>query len=529
VHVGVSYKRTPIQGPYDVIVVGSGMGGLTVAATLARHAKKRVLVLERHYTAGGYTHSFKRPGYEWDVGVHYIGEVGKGQTLRPAYDFLSSGELEWAPLPEAYDRVYLGEKSYDFIAGTRRFAEVMKGNFPGEERAIDRYVATARACAMAGTPYYLDRALPGAVSRLLGPALRAPLLRYARRTVGDVLGEITGNRELRAVLATQWGDYGLSPGQGSFAVHAAVWNHYVRGAYFPVGGAGAIARTIAPAIERAGGAIFIDAEVASVLVEGGRAVGVRMADGRQVRAPVVVSDAGAANTYRRLLPPEHVPASIRDGLTRVGASVGYVCLYLGFKHTDRELGLDGTNLWIYRGADHDGSYGSFLADPEAPLPLVYVSFPSAKDPSFAERYPGRATVDVIVPTRYDWFAQWEGTCWKKRGADYEALKDRFTQRILDVLFTKLPQLRDKIDVAELSTPLSTRHFSGHVRGELYGLDHTPARYDFPLRAETPVKGLYLTGQDLVTCGVSGALFGGLITAAAIAGPGAFVAAMRGHR
>ena len=112
-NVGLSYKRTPVQGPYDVIVVGSGMGGLTVAAVLAKHAKKRVLVLERHYTAGGYTHSFKRPGYEWDVGVHYIGEVGERQTLRPAYDYLSSGQLQWAPMPAAYDRVYLGDKSYD--------------------------------------------------------------------------------------------------------------------------------------------------------------------------------------------------------------------------------------------------------------------------------------------------------------------------------------------------------------------------------------------------------------------------------
>jgi all-trans-retinol 13,14-reductase len=529
VNIGVSYKRTPVNGPYDVIVIGSGMGGLTAAAVLSKHAKKRVLVLERHYTAGGYTHSFKRPGYEWDVGVHYIGEVGEGQALRPAYDYLSGGALEWAPLPETYDRVFLGDRSHDFVAGPRRFAEALKADFPGEEQAIDRYVATARACALAGTPYYLDRMLPGVASRVLGPALRAPLMRYARRTVADVLGDITRNRELTAVLTTQWGDYGLSPGQGSFAVHAAVWNHYLRGAYFPVGGGSAIARTIAPAIERGGGAIYIDAEVASVIVEGGAATGVRMADGREIRAPIVISDAGAANTFKRLLPAEHVPASLREGLRRVGPSVGYVCLYLGFKHTDRELGLAGTNLWIYRDADHDGSYARYLADPEAPLPLVYASFPSAKDPSFAERFPGRATVDVIVPARYDWFSPWEGTRWKKRGDDYEALKARFTQRILDVLFEKVPQLRGKIDVAELSTPVTTRHFANHDRGELYGLDHTPARYALPLRAQTPVKGLFLTGQDLVTCGVSGALFGGLITATAIAGPGAFVAAMRGHR
>ena len=73
--VGTSYKQAEIAGDFDAIVIGSGMGGLTVAALLAKHGGKRVLVLERHYTAGGFTHSFRRPGYEWDVGVHYIGQV----------------------------------------------------------------------------------------------------------------------------------------------------------------------------------------------------------------------------------------------------------------------------------------------------------------------------------------------------------------------------------------------------------------------------------------------------------------------
>ena len=73
--VGISYKQHPVGGPYDAIVIGSGMGGLTAAAMLARHGGKKVLVLERHYTAGGFTHVFRRPGYEWDVGVHYIGRV----------------------------------------------------------------------------------------------------------------------------------------------------------------------------------------------------------------------------------------------------------------------------------------------------------------------------------------------------------------------------------------------------------------------------------------------------------------------
>lgn len=517
--VGVSYKRTPIEGSYDAIVVGSGAGGLASAAILSKHGKKRVLVLERHYTAGGFTHSFTRPGYEWDVGVHYMGQLGERGDVRPIVDYLAEGRLKWAEMPDVYDRVFLGERAYDYVRGTKRFLHTMKGYFPREAAAIDRYVDLVRAASKASAFFSLDRALPPAVSRVVGPLLRKPLLAHADRTTLEVLSGLTSDRELIGVLTGQWGDYGLPPARSSFAMHAMVTGHYFGGAWFPVGGASAIARAIAPVIERSGGAIYVTAEVASILVEGGRAVGVKMADGREVRAPVVISDAGAMNTFERLLPREHVPRALTDALAAVGSSLGYVSLYVGMKHTSEELGLTGTNLWVYPDADHDANVARFLGDPSAPFPLVFISFPSSKDPTFEDRHPGRSTIDVIVPTPYAWFERWEGTRWKKRGEDYDALKARTTDRILEVLCERVPSVRGKIDVAELSTPLSTRHFSNYARGELYGLDHTPARYRLPLRAATPIKGLYLTGQDLVSCGVSAALFAGVVTTTAILGPG----------
>lgn len=534
--VGASYKNYKLDGRFDAIVVGSGMSGLTTAAILARHAGKRVLVLERHYTAGGFTHSFTRPGYEWDVGVHYIGQVGDRGALRGIFDYVTEGRLTWAPLPEVYDRIVLGDRTYDYVSGTKRFIRRMTDYFPREGAAILRYVELVKEASRAAPRFYLDRALPAAVSRFTGPVLRAPLLRHADRTTGEVLAELTSDPELRAVLAGQLGDYGLPPSRSSFAIHAAVASHYLGGAWFPVGGASAIARGVVPVIERAGGAVLVRADVASILVEGGRAAGVRMADGREIRAPLVVSAVGAVNTFDRLLPTGTAPPDLTASLRTVGSSISYVSLYLGFAATDEELGLTGTNLWLYPGADHDGAFDRYCADaapmgdtpvpPEAPFPLVFVSFPSAKDPTFRERHPGHSTVDVIVPALHEWFSSWEGTRWKKRGTDYEAFKARFGERILETVYAHLPQLRGRIDHSEVSTPLTTAHFANYARGELYGLDHTPARYRMPVRATTPVRGLFLTGQDLVSCGVSAALMGGVITASAILGPRALVSVMR---
>jgi phytoene dehydrogenase-like protein len=173
---------------------------------------------------------------------------------------------------------------------------------------------------------------------------------------------------------------------------------------------------------------------------------------------------------------------------------------------------------VYPTPDHDANFARFLADPEGPLPGAYISFPSAKDPTFAERYPGRSTIQVIALAKYDWFTRWEDQQWKRRDEGYEAFKQRFTDRLLEVLYTNMPQVRGKVDHAELSTPLSTRHFANYSRGELYGLAHSPARFRQRfLRPKTPVRNLFLTGQDVTVCGVAGAMAGGVLCASAILG------------
>ena len=117
---------------------------------------------------------------------------------------------------------------------------------------------------------------------------------------------------------------------------------------------------------------------------------------------------------------------------------------------------------------------------------------------------------------WGWFSTWDGSRWKKRGADYDALKTKLTERLLSTLDKHVPQARAHVTHAELSTPLSTKHFAAWEHGEIYGIDHGPARFrENWLRPQTKIPGLYLTGQDVVTCGVAGALLGGSICASAI--------------
>jgi len=195
-------------------------------------------------------------------------------------------------------------------------------------------------------------------------------------------------------------------------------------------------------------------------------------------------------------------------------SIAHVCLYVGLRGTARELGLERSNLWVYPDSDHDRSAAG-VEDPSR-RPSAYISFPSAKDPAFERRYPGRSTIDIMAFLPYGSFARWQETRWQKRGAEYGAFKEQLAGRLLEILHENVPGTRGAVEAAELSTPLSTRNFTAHGHGEIYGLEHTPARFRNPwLRPSTPLRGLMLTGADISTAGVGGALLGGALCASAI--------------
>jgi all-trans-retinol 13,14-reductase len=397
---------------------------------------------------------------------------------------------------------------------------MLVSRFPAEARGIHRYFRRVEGVNHWSGLFFAEKVMPASLSRAFGPALRYPFLRHARRSTARVVAECVGDPRLRGVLTAQWGDYGLPPAESSFGIHAMVATHFFRGGAYPVGGSSRIAETIVPTIERHGGAVLTCAAVESILVgEGSRVTGVRMADGREFHASHVVSDAGVSQTFGALLPQDERTENWAPWTApAITPSIAHVCLYLGIRGTAEELGLPKSNLWVYSGYDHDANFARLMEDPAAPFPGVFIAFPSAKDPSFERRHPGVSTVQAVTLVPYEWFRPWEDARWRRRGTDYEEFKESLSQRLLQTVQREVPAINGKIVYAELSTPLSTRHFTGHAHGEIYGLAHSPARFDARwLRPRTPIEGLYLCGADVGSCGVAGALVGGVLSASAVLG------------
>nr|WP_218681706.1 NAD(P)/FAD-dependent oxidoreductase [Rhodococcus qingshengii] len=518
--IGHSYFRSTVGRSWDAIVIGSGIGGLTAAAFLAR-AGLKVLVLEKHNTAGGATQTFRRHGYEWDAGLHYIGQVHRPTSgLRRIFDYISNDMLQWEPMADVYNTIVVGDNHYEYPSGERAFATRMKQYFPDDADAIDRYLKLVTLANRAGRTFFAHRALPPALADDTYNDMCAEFRRHSDRTVAEVLAELTDNTELAAVLTGHYGDYSLSPAEASFGVHAMLIRHYIDGASYPVGGSASLASTITQVISQAGGEVLVAAEVTGIILDDTHtACGVTMNDGGTFTAPTIISDAGILNTLTTLLPPEATSAQLVAACTAVGPSLPWVVLNIGIKRSAADMALPTGNIWAHPSADVAGELAAFEKDPSnRPMPLNFLTYPSGKDPSWDSLHPDRATIDIAGITSWSLFEPFTQTSWMNRGHEYDALKARLTEELLEVVFRFSPQVRGQIDYTELATPLSFNHFLGRTHGDFMSLAASPARFAISnLGAHSGPKNLYIAGQDAAASGVVGAVQGGVLAASAALG------------
>jgi all-trans-retinol 13,14-reductase len=495
---------------WHTIVIGSGIGGLAAAAALARRGR-RVLLLEQHSVPGGQTQTFRRQGWEFATGVHYVSGVGpqagaQGQ-FRRLLDWLGDGSLQFAPCANPYDIVHLPGFEFGIPHPEAAYRAALHQRFPSETTAIDRWFEACHQARQAGTTLMATHHFPA----WIGWGFR--LLRgrqaddWSGRTLAQQLADIT-HPQLRAVLGARWGDYGAPPATAPFIEHAWVTGVYDGGAYYPVGGPARFAQALLPTVQAAGGECRLGADVRRILVEDGRAVGVEVAQGGSLaveRAEHVISDIGLANTLACLDPS--IAAPWREQARPLAPGPGCVALYIGLEGDIAAAGATSANHWIYDSEQIDRLW---LQPADEDAPGLFVSFPSLKDPAWQ----GPPTAEVLALVDRAAFAPWLDKL--PAAPDYAAFKDWVAQRLLGQFQRHFAALAPMVRFHEAATPLTQQRYVRAAGGSMYGVEMSVERQGSDaLKLRTPVPGLLLAGQDVMGPGVQAAFMGGLLSAATV--------------
>lgn len=344
-------------------------------------------------------------------------------------------------------------------------------------------------------------------------------------------------RRLKAVTTHPIGDYAVQPREATLAAHGVTATHYMDGGSYTVGATQNISMRETSVVRAFGGEVLVDATVREIIVENGRAVGVRvsntsaLASGAdvvpmtEIRAKNVVCATSVYNLYNKMLPQDlPVVKKFQDPKQRsIRQSHGHVFLFCKIKGDPDELGLPKHNVWYFNGYDMDKAFDKYWANPtEHRPPTAYIGFPCTKDVTWKKRFPGTSSCILISDGLYEWFEKWADKPVKHRGDDYMAFKNKLTKHLLDVLYEFVPQVKGKVEFHHLGTPLTEVTYLASFRGGSYGTKCTPEMFapinrNWTTNPRTEVPGLYLAGSDAFLPSVTGAMYGGCLGASAVLG------------
>ena len=481
---------------YDAIVVGSGVGGLTAALTAARRGQ-RVLVLEAAQQFGGYINPFSRKRFIFDTGLHYVGEAFEGGGMTKVLDDLQLHVPFQELNPEGFDWYVFPEYSVKLGRGIDRFRDQLRGDFPSEERGIDRFFKMLTGVDRAFDEVDAGKGIRGAFATI-GHAWR--LLRWRKITLAQMLDRYFRDPLLKAALSGPCGDLGLPPSRLSALYHMAVMTHYLGGGFYPVGGSGALRDALVNGLIDEGAELKRNAKVKRITKQARRVTGVETEDGAHYAAPCVISNADAVQTFR--LAGLDEKRKWKKKIERMEPSISSVVVYLGVKGDLAGNSVGDGNVWHFGTSDIDAIYRRLESGALPNSDSMFITVPTQKDPSGKKAPAGHHTVEIVALSSAKPFRDFFDGRSMKRCAAYRALKEEIAGPLIETAERYIPDLRQNIVLKEISTPATNKHFTTQQDGSIYGPAHTPKQVLFGrFSPKAPLRGLFLCGASVIAGGV----------------------------
>ncbi len=459
---------------YDVIIIGSGLGGLECGSLLSR-AGRSVLVLERGPQTGGCLQSYRRSGLTFDTGFHYVGGLTEGQPLHSAFSQLGLLDLPWQRMNlDGFDRITIGDRTFPLAQGYDAFAERLAEDFPAEREALKRYVDLLRRSSN-GVLDIMDASncdlMETSAWQYLNENFRDPLL----------INVLSGNALRMELRQESLPLFAFLHANGSF----------IESSWRLKGEGSQITNKLASDIRAQGGEIVCNAEVLELVEKDGQLVAAVCSNGETYEGCLFISNVHPALTCSLVKQSSRIKPAYRRRIHSLENTFGMFTLSLSLP--PQTVRYSDYNRYIYR----QPNVWNFWRE-SGPVGGVLVSCRVPDDGSGYTRQ-----IDLLTPMPWERCKEWSDTKLGIRGDEYKLLKERLAEECIALAEPFLPGLRSASQ-SYTSTPLTWRDYTLTPEGSAYGI-----RKDYRnpmltmLSPKTPIPNLFLTGQNLALHGLQG--------------------------
>jgi phytoene desaturase/YbgC/YbaW family acyl-CoA thioester hydrolase len=484
----------------DVVIIGSGLGGLTCALELVRQGLK-VCLLEQHRVAGGYAHGFRRQGYHFDVSLHYIGGMRPGSLTHGILDSLG-----------VFEKLHIERRDDLFRADFSDFSVTLPNNREGLIEELTKIAPKERdgiVNLLDFVPQLKADVIGGLVDPEFDPTAPGRLSQeYLQKPFSAVVDNFISDPKLKAILGQTWMYLGLPPSMSTATFSSCVFcSSFVEGAYQVAGGGAALVRAMLERLRELGGECITHSTVKQIVVENGAAAGVELEDGTFIPARIVVSNANPYQTFFNLIKGDEISKVFRYRLQQMTPSLSFYVAYLGLDCLPSELGIDCYHYFKNHQVNLDEAYRRASAHEIDRTDWCMTNYENTIAP-MSPKGTGIVAVAELTPSR-DWL--------NLSDVDYAARKEEVSNRLLDKYSEQFKGLADHIRVQEFATPRTMMRYTRNHNGAVYGLAQTVEQSNSKrLRNRSPIKNLFLTGAwTWAGGGYEGAMMSGVQSAFAV--------------